>query len=133
MGQGTPVIGSSVGGIKQRVLDGKTGYLVDPHDVDTVAASMARLLDNPEEAEALGTKGKEHVRRNFLVPELVKKYLALVPILIEESMKESGLRGLVPDEVFGSSKAKRTQAAGKADGFEQVCLSLPVLPMQEDP
>jgi trehalose synthase len=76
--QGTPVIGSCVGGIKQQVLDGKTGYLVDPHDVDAVAASMARLLDRPDEAKTLGAEGREHVRRNFLVPELVKKYLALV-------------------------------------------------------
>jgi trehalose synthase len=76
--QGTPVIGSRVGGIKQQVRDGETGYLVDPHDVDSVADCMARLIDRPDEAVALGAEGREHVRRNFLVPELVKKYLTLV-------------------------------------------------------
>ena len=35
--QGAPVIGSRVGGIKEQVIDGQTGYLVDPLDVETIA------------------------------------------------------------------------------------------------
>jgi len=76
--QGTAVIGSKTGGIKKQVLDGRTGYLVDPQDVETIAAKMALLLDYPEEAAALGAQGAEHVRRNFLLPELVRRYLVLL-------------------------------------------------------
>jgi trehalose synthase len=76
--QGTPVIGSRVGGIPQQVWDGQTGYLVDPLDVETIAARMARLLDLPEEATALGIRGREHVRQWFLLPELIRRYLILL-------------------------------------------------------
>ncbi len=76
--QGTPVIGSKVGGITKQVVDGKTGFLVDPMDVDVIASKMARLLDNPAEAESLGTSAREHVRQHFLLPELVRKYLLLL-------------------------------------------------------
>jgi trehalose synthase len=78
MWQGTPVIGSCVGGIKNQVLEGKTGYLVNPLDVETVAGKMARILEEPEEAITLGRNGKKHVQNNFLLPELVRRYLILL-------------------------------------------------------
>ena len=39
---------------------------------------MADLLKDKEGAAALGEKGREHVRDNFLLPELVKRYLMLL-------------------------------------------------------
>jgi trehalose synthase len=78
MWQGTPVIGSRVGGITRQVLDGETGYVVDPLDIDTIAIKMARFLDEPEEAASLGAQAQEHVRQNFLLPELVRRYLTLL-------------------------------------------------------
>jgi len=76
--QGTPVIGSRVGGIIKQVIDGETGYLVDPLDVDSVADRMARILEQPDEAEELGKRGREHVRQHLLLPELIKHYLILI-------------------------------------------------------
>ena len=76
--QGTPVIGSRVGGIVQQVVDGQTGYLVEPLDVEAIAAKMARILDEPEQTARLGRQAQEHVRQNFLLPELVRRYLTLV-------------------------------------------------------
>ena len=54
--QGTPVIGSRVGGITKQVLDNETGYLVNPTDVNAIAAKMARILDAPEEAAYLANR-----------------------------------------------------------------------------
>ncbi len=76
--QGTPVIGSRVGGIVQQVIDGETGYLVEPLDVDAIATKMARILDAPEQTAQLGRQAQEHVRQNFLLPELVRRYLTLL-------------------------------------------------------
>ena len=76
--QGTPVIGSIRGGVTKQVLDNQTGYLVDPLDVDTIASKMVRLLEFPDESKALGIQGREHVRSNFLLPELVRHYLILL-------------------------------------------------------
>lgn len=76
--QGTPVIGSRVGGIVAQVKDGETGFVVDPLDAAAIADRMARLLDQPEEAAWLGEAGREHVREHFLLPELVRRYLLLL-------------------------------------------------------
>ncbi len=76
--QGTPVIGSRVGGIVQQVVDGRTGHLVEPMDVEAIATKMARILDEPEQTAQLGRQAQEHVRQNFLLPELVRRYLILL-------------------------------------------------------
>lgn len=76
--QGTPVIGSAVGGITKQVIDGETGFLVHPQDVDDIAGKMAWLLDHPERAQAMGANAQEHVRRKFLLPELIRRYLLLL-------------------------------------------------------
>lgn len=76
--QGTPVIGSNVGGIPEQIKAGESGYVVDPSDFTTIAAKMADLIEHPEEAATLGEKGRELVRKNFLLPELVKRYVILL-------------------------------------------------------
>ncbi|MCB2210524.1 glycosyltransferase [bacterium] len=78
MWQGTPVIGSSAGGITQQVIDGKTGYVVDPLSLQQISHAMARVLDKPDEAAALAKQGQEHIRSNFLLPELLRRYFTLM-------------------------------------------------------
>jgi len=41
---GTPVIATAVGGIPEVVVDGENGLLVPPHDVDAIAAAVARVV-----------------------------------------------------------------------------------------
>ncbi len=48
MACGTPVVGSAVGGIKDTVVDGETGYLVPPDDPGALAARLARLFRHPD-------------------------------------------------------------------------------------
>ena len=76
--QGTPVIGSNVGGIMAQVIDGQTGYLVEPLDVAGIAQRMETLLDHPSEASRLGAQGRDYVRERFLLPEMLRKYLLLL-------------------------------------------------------
>jgi phosphoheptose isomerase len=48
MACGTPVVGSSVGGIKFSVRDGETGYLVSPEDPAALASRLAHLYQQPK-------------------------------------------------------------------------------------
>jgi trehalose synthase len=80
--QGTPVIGSNVGGIKLQVINGKTGYLVDPHNVNDIVIFMKFLLANPDEREKLGYNAVEYVRENFLITTMIKKYIILMRFLL---------------------------------------------------
>jgi trehalose synthase len=78
MWQGAPVIGSRTGGIVKQIVDGETGYLVDPLDVDGLAEKLHYMADHPEAASSMGEAAREHVREHFLLPELVRRYMVLL-------------------------------------------------------
>jgi len=62
---GLPVIGGRSGGVEDAVVDGCTGLLVDPGDVDQVTRALIRLLQDGELRTELGRRGRERVRREF--------------------------------------------------------------------
>jgi phosphatidylinositol alpha-1,6-mannosyltransferase len=62
-----PVIGGRNCGMMDSVLDGETGLLVDPQNIDEVADAMLRLLRDRAFAEKLGRQGYERARREFSV------------------------------------------------------------------
>lgn len=62
---GKPVIGGRAGGTKDAVVDGETGLLVDPHNIDEIAAAIIRLLTNRELAQQLGEHGRRRVERDL--------------------------------------------------------------------
>jgi glycosyltransferase involved in cell wall biosynthesis len=44
MHYGLPIVATNVGGCKEMVIEGKTGYLVDPMDMDELSSKMHTLL-----------------------------------------------------------------------------------------
>ncbi len=68
-----PFIGGDVGGIPLQVKDGETGYLVSSAE-DCALRSVA-ILQDPDLGKRLGRAGKEHVRRRFLTPRLLRDWL----------------------------------------------------------
>lgn len=58
---GLPVLVGDSGGAPETVLDGRTGYVVPPRDVDTVADRLVELLSQPERVRAMGARGRERV------------------------------------------------------------------------
>lgn len=70
-----PFIGGAVGGIPLQVEDQRTGFLVStPHEC---AERSLQILREPELGKALGQAGKEHVRRHFLMPRLLRDWLQI--------------------------------------------------------
>jgi trehalose synthase len=68
-----PFIGGDVGGIPLQVQDGETGYLVSTA-ADCARRSVA-ILQDPDLGKRLGRAGKEHVRRHFLTPRLLRDWM----------------------------------------------------------
>jgi glycosyltransferase involved in cell wall biosynthesis len=54
MASGTPVVASRVGGVPEVVVDGETGFLVDPGDVDALHDRLATLLADRGLARRMG-------------------------------------------------------------------------------
>jgi phosphatidylinositol alpha-1,6-mannosyltransferase len=60
-----PVIAGRSGGVSDAVLDGETGYLVDPSDPVAIADRILALLDDPGLARRLGEAGRARVEAEF--------------------------------------------------------------------
>lgn len=73
---GVPVIGGNVGGIRLQIIDGQTGYLVKT--AQQCAEKIVTIISDPNLAKRLSDAGHEHVRKNFLVPRLIRDELALM-------------------------------------------------------
>jgi trehalose synthase len=70
-----PIVAGRVGGIVAQVTDGETGWLVD--SVEECAQACIEVLRDPAEARVRALRGKEHVRRHFLTPRLLRDWLVL--------------------------------------------------------
>jgi len=71
---GLPVIGGRAGGALDAVIDGHTGLLVDPENVEEIAAGLTTLLKDPPLRRQLGHAGRIHVRRRLTWDEVVKRF-----------------------------------------------------------
>jgi glycosyltransferase involved in cell wall biosynthesis len=60
---GRPVLGTRGCGAEDAIVDGRTGFLVDPEE-DKVADALKRLLDDPALAARMGEAGRVHAREN---------------------------------------------------------------------
>src|SRR5207249_9979935 len=77
MAAGCPVVATDVGGTREAVVEGETGFLVPPADPDTIADRVLRLLRDPALARSMGERGLARARERFSVGAMVSRDQAL--------------------------------------------------------
>ena len=82
MWKGRPVVASDVGGIRDQIEDGQTGYLVEPTDLAAFADRVNRLLGDPHDAERMGEAAQIRVRDLFLGPRHLGQYVELLESVV---------------------------------------------------
>jgi glycosyltransferase involved in cell wall biosynthesis len=65
MAHARPVVAGDVGGLRDLVVDGETGYLVPPRDVPALREALERLLGDRELRRRLGGAARERAGRHF--------------------------------------------------------------------
>jgi phosphatidyl-myo-inositol dimannoside synthase len=70
MAQGRPVVASAVGGLRDLVVDGETGYLVQSGDRDALREALERLLADRELRRRLGAAGRDRAATHFSWPRV---------------------------------------------------------------
>jgi glycogen synthase len=79
-----PVVASAVGGIPDKVFDGRNGYLVRPGDVDDLAAKLLLALDQRDRWASWGAEGVRIVTSTFDWPVVARRTLAEYERMIAE-------------------------------------------------
>ena len=58
MAAGLPVVATDVGGAREAIVEGETGYTVASGDDEKMASRIIELLNEPQRARAMGERGK---------------------------------------------------------------------------
>ncbi len=73
MASGRPVVATDVGGAREAIAEGETGYLVASGDDALMAERIIYLLTNPEKARAMGESGRRRVEQSFSCEAQLKR------------------------------------------------------------
>ena len=83
MWKGRPVLASKVGGIRDQIVDGESGVLLDdPTDLAAFGRQLADLVVDDERCERIGAAARERVREQFLGDRHLLQYVDLFETLI---------------------------------------------------
>jgi glycosyltransferase involved in cell wall biosynthesis len=80
-----PVVATDVGGTRDQVVDGETGYLVPAGDAAAITRALLALAADPKYAERLGAAGQARQREHFTGERMIDGY--------ERAFEEAVARG----------------------------------------
>lgn len=80
-----PVVASRVGGIPDLVRDGEDGFLHEASDLEGMAQSVVRLVDDATLRDRQGRSGKQRVLEEFSLKKMGDRAMALYEELLQNS------------------------------------------------
>jgi glycosyltransferase involved in cell wall biosynthesis len=83
MAHALPVVATRVGGIPDKVTDGRTGFLVGPTDAHDLADRIVWLADRPRERQEMGRRGA-FLAANFSWDSIAQRTEELFRMLTEQ-------------------------------------------------
>lgn len=83
MSQAKPIVATNVGGVREAVIDGETGFLVAPRSPEALAAALRCVLADRERAVAMGLAGNERYRNHFTLTTMLREHEELYLTMAE--------------------------------------------------
>lgn len=69
MRAGLPVVATDIGGIREAVFDGETGFLIPPGDKTVLQDRLQQLLTQPDLRSQMGAAGRKNFETRFLLAQ----------------------------------------------------------------
>lgn len=86
---GLPVIACDVGGVRDSLLDGKTGFLCRQRDVEAIANKLAFFNNNREQIVLFGTWGRAFVESRFSQTAMLDEFESLYREALENQLHKT--------------------------------------------
>lgn len=81
---GLPIVATDVGGNREVVVDGKSGFRVPPHHPEALARAMLRMMTLPEaERKQMGKAGRRYVEEHYSLEHIVDTWEELYKDLLQ--------------------------------------------------
>jgi len=82
--QGCPSIGSRAGGIPELIEQGRTGLLVEPGNVEELAAALDELMSDPVKRLEFGRRGAESIlQKGMTLDQMIRNHIELYETILE--------------------------------------------------
>jgi glycosyltransferase involved in cell wall biosynthesis len=81
-----PVMATNYGGSVELVVDGETGYLINPYDHEQLALRIDELLGNEPKRLAMGAASKARVETEFSIDKMIASFYHEYKTLTESVM-----------------------------------------------
>lgn len=85
MACGVPAVATTVGAFEAQIVEGITGRLVPPGDIDALAEAITDITRNPPELLAAGKAAREHVVSNFRIEGEAEALVAVYRDILDNS------------------------------------------------
>lgn len=82
---GLPVVSTLHGGIREAVIHGETGFLVEETDVDSMAQYMLQLFDDPDLIKTMGKAARKHIEDNYGLGKQIEKLFQVLRSVSENN------------------------------------------------
>ena len=92
MAAGKPVVATDVGGNRELIIDGKTGFLIPPNNPSALAEAIVKLLNNVNLRSKMGTEGRVRIKDYFSKEKMIKNIDSLFENLLNDRIFSKGLR-----------------------------------------
>jgi len=69
-----PVVGANHGGLKEIIINNKTGFLVEPNNEMELSKAIFTLVNNPELRKQMGENGNKRILDHFSVASYIKSF-----------------------------------------------------------
>jgi glycosyltransferase involved in cell wall biosynthesis len=97
MRAGLPVVASDVGGVREAVVDGETGFLVKPGDSQALSEALRELTGNTLLRRRFGAAGRRRYELHFtfdqMLGQTVAMYYSVLPSRLEAPLSREAISG----------------------------------------
>lgn len=92
MAAGLPVVATDVGGVREAIIEGETGYIVPSGNAEKMAERMIQVLRNDDLAKSMGIRNKTCVAEKFSSERHLQNTLELYDDLLSRRDSKTELR-----------------------------------------
>jgi len=79
-----PVIATKVPGLTELIIDGKTGLIIEPEDVDALILAMEKLINDEAMRKSLGSAARQRVQEEFSIEANIAAHEQLYEDILRE-------------------------------------------------
>ncbi len=84
MAAGVPTIATAVGGNREAIKNGETGFLTPHGDADAIAETALKILYNPDLKRTIGERARRVVQESFTIEATARKTIDLYHTILRK-------------------------------------------------